>query len=550
MSLNEDLANRFRDKLKRSSVVSASRWAEAYRMMEGDFPGPWSFTTHPWLRGMHDSKNEMNVGQKAAQMGYSETMLNLAFYNLDIMRRNVLYILPNQRPDATDFTNRAFNPAIEMSPHIKSMFTGGTNNVGLKQVGNANLYIRGSNARSGLKSIPASVLIFDEFDEMDRGNVNLAEERSAGQKYRLNWKVSTPTTPNRGINTLFERSTKDHFFFPCPCCSRKIELRFPDNLVVVGEDPDSREVEKSHLICRECKGLLPHEEKKKFLAKGEWVSENPKQIMRGFYINQLYSPVLEPHKLAIRFLEAKRDPTAEQEFFNSKMGLPHIVEGAQITEDMFDSLIKGYEMVSACRPGNIITMGIDVNGGPRFHCEIDQWDVSESNPIDINAKARCKVLWAGEFSSIEEVCEAMVNYNVSFAVIDAMPETTISTQFANNFYGRARICRYNHFATARSVFAGSKDIQVSVNRTAWLDIALGRFRNKTILLPRNLPTEYTRQIMAPVRTPSKDGNGNLVYKYVEQDSRPDHYAHARNYAEIALQFATGSIQYKTIKEKI
>jgi hypothetical protein len=496
---------------------------------------------------MHDSQHEFNIGQKAAQLGYSETMLNLTFYNLDVAKRNVLYILPNLRPDAHDFTTRAFNPAIEESPHLKSMFTS-TNNIGHKVCGNANLYIRGSNRRSALKSIPAGTLIFDEFDEMAQDNIKLAEERSSGQVYRLNWKVSTPTTPNRGINTYFQDSTQDHFFFKCPCCSKFIELQFPDNLVIVGEDPGGEEIKKSHLICGECKGILSHEDKPNFLSTGVWVSRNPGRLARGFYINQLYSTALPPWKLAISFLESKRDPSAEQEFFNSKLGLPHVVAGAQITEDMIGSLIKGYQMVSAHRP-SLITMGIDI--GKTHHVEITQWDISDANPLDINAKARARVIWVGEITDLMvEASELMVNYNVNFCVVDAMPETNLVTQFAHAHYGRVRICRYNHFATARSVFAGEKDIQVSVNRTCWLDQALGRFRNGSILLPSNLPPEYIRHIMSPVRKPEKDSNGNLIYKYVEQDNKPDHYAHARNYSEIALLFATGANVYKTIKKKV
>jgi hypothetical protein len=81
-------------------------------------------------------------------------------------------------------------------------------------------------------------------------------------------------------------------------------------------------------------------------------------------------------------------------------------------------------------------------------------------------------------------------------------------------------------------------------------MSLGRFRNKSIILPSNLPKDYTRHITAPIRKPEKDNQGNLVYRYVHQDNHPDHYAHARNYAEIALLFATGRVVYKTIKEKV
>jgi hypothetical protein len=550
-SLRKDLAERFRDKLIRSSLVSASRWATQHRVIGGDFPGKWQFETHPWLKGMHDSENEFNIGQKAAQLGYSETMLNIALFNLDIKQRNVLYILPNLKPDAHDFTTRAFNPAIEMSSYIKGMFTS-TNNIGHKVAGNANLFIRGSNVRSALKSIPASVLIFDEFEEMDQDNVKLAEERSSGQAYRVNWKVSTPWIPNKGINTLFQRSTQDHFFFNCPRCSKLIELRFPESLIICGDDPDDPKIMESHLICSECKGRIEHHHKRDTFKTGRWVPTNPGRLWRGFYINQLYSPVLEPYKIAISWLESQRDQHAEQEFYNSKMGLPHTVAGATITEEMFEPLIKGYQMVEAARAGNVITMGIDV-GSTVCHVEVCQWDLSNINPIDINAKAFCKVLWAGEIPTVDglpHATEMMIKYNVRFAIIDAMPETNLATKWVNEHYGRARLCRYNHFATARSVFAGEKDVQVSVNRTAWLDQSLGRFRNKSIALPANLPRDYIRHIMAPVRTPCKDSNGNLVYKYLEQDGKPDHYAHARNYAEIALMFATGSADYKTIKERV
>lgn len=551
-SLREDLANRFHSKLVRASATSASRWASQYRVIAGDFPGKWQFETHPWLKDMHDSKHEFNIGQKAAQMGYSETMLNIAFFTLDVMKRNVLYILPNLKPDAHDFTTRAFNPAIEMSPYIKAMFTS-TNNIGHKVAGGANLFIRGSNVRSALKSIPASVLIFDEYEEMDKENLALAEERSAGQAYRVNWKVSTPWIPDKGINTLFMRSTQDHFFFQCPRCSRRIELRFPDNLVICGDDPDDPRIMDSHLKCSECHGRIDHEHKREAFKTGQWEPLNPGRMWRGFYINQLYSPVYEPYKIAAMWLEAQRDPHKMQEFYNSKMGLPYIVEGAQITEDVFIDLIKGYQMVEAARRTSMpITMGIDV-GSKVCHVEVDQWDLSEANPLDINAKAKCRVLWAGEIpmsTNLAAASDLMMKFNVDFAVIDAMPETNVATQWANEWYGRARICRYNHFATARSVFAGEKDIQVSVNRTAWLDQSLGRFRNKSIFLPNNLPKDYTWHIMSPVRTPCKDNNGNLVYKYLEQDNKPDHYAHARNYAEIALMFATGSAVHKTIDKKV
>jgi hypothetical protein len=40
-----------------------------------------------------------------------------------------------------------------------------------------------------------------------------------------------------------------------------------------------------------------------------------------------------------------------------------------------------------------------------------------------------------------------------------------------------------------------------------------------------------------VRIYEKDTDGNLVGKYVKGDNNNDHFAHSRNYAEIALPLA-------------
>jgi hypothetical protein len=521
-------------------------------MMGGDFAGPWQFGNHPWLREMHDSVAPLNVGQKAAQLGYTEAMLNVSLFQLDVMGRDVLYILPNTKPVATDFSMSRVDKAIELSPHLKRMFSGGVSNVGLKRAGANSFYIRGANSKSGLKSIPTGVIIFDEFDEMPQDNVTLAEERASGQKFTLDWKISTPTTPGHGINVLFEDSTREHYYFPCPRCSKFIKLAFPENLVITSDDANSPDLQKSHLICGECKGLLPHEQKHDFFKGAHWVAENPNRITRGFYVNQLYSPALEPWKIAKLFLLSQRDPVKELEFYNSKMGLPHIVAGARITEDMVQELIKDYEMWDACRSNHVVTMGVDV--GKVIHVEVTGWDLSRCNPLDLNAEAVAQVLWAGEFRSFEQLDPMMTNYGVKSCVVDIAPDTREAEKFAKRHYGRVRLCRYNQHTAARTLSVGTdtdkNDIYVVVNRTSWLDMSLGRFRNKSIVLPRNLPRDYLEHIMAPVRRPREDRDGERVYRYETPSSKQDHYAHARNYSEIALPFAVGSKIYLDSNTKV
>jgi hypothetical protein len=535
--LRTELAQRFRQSLDAKSVVSASRWAEKYRMMVGgDYPGLWKFTYFPWLREMHDSTAEYNCCMKGAQLGVSEMLLNIALFTMDVPKRNVLYIMPNQKPDASRFTTRAFNPAIEASEHIANMFSGKTNNVDHKIAGAANLFIGGSNTRSGLKSIPVSVILFDEFEEHDPDNTKLAEERNSGQQYRRSWKISTPTIPNKGIHSVYKRSTMKKFFFKCPSCSRMIQMKYPDSLVITSDDPDSPELMKSHYICYECKAILQHELKSEYFKHNEWVPEQPQSTTEGYTISQLYSSSMPAWKIGKLILESKRDPNAEQELMNSKLGMAHIIEGAQLTLDNFNQLIKDYMMIDSCRP-SLVTLGADI--GKKIHVVIKQWDITGVSKLDVNAKAIPKVLWTGEFDSWNQLDTAMVRYNVNFAVCDGQPEFREANAFALRWYGRAKTCRYNYNAIARSIFAGENDTGVSVNRTAWMDQALGRYRNNSIYLPNNLPRDYVEHLIAPVRVPSKDTQGNTIYKYETPDNVPDHYAHADTYAEIALPLAMG-----------
>ena len=163
-------------------------------------------------------------------------------------------------------------------------------NVGHKRAGTTNLYVRGSKSRSGLKSIPVGFIVLDEVDEMDQDNIPLALERTAGQVEKQVLAISTPTIPKTGINKLYQDTTQEHFFFKCPCCSRRTELVFPQCLEITGDDVNDERVANSFLKCRECSGKLHHETKDEWLAGSEWVPQFSQREPRGFHVNQLYSP--------------------------------------------------------------------------------------------------------------------------------------------------------------------------------------------------------------------------------------------------------------------
>lgn len=539
--LAQALRERVSGGLKRKSITTCSQWAEKYRVMGKPYPGAWSFLHHPWLKEMHDCTSESMCGQKSAQMGFTEVALNRSFYTIDIHGESVLYILPASTPDASDFSTSRFDPALELSNHLSKLFSD-VKNIGHKRAGSANFFIRGSRSRSQLKSLPVSTIIEDELDEMVQENVALAQERTSGQVNKSIFKLSTPTIDNYGINAEYRQSTQEHFFFKCPSCSRSVELTFPDCLVITSDDFTSTDIYGSHIICPACKNILQHEAKPSFLKSGIWVPTHANRISRGFHINQLYSCTVKPYEIAISWRKAQLNPTDEQEFYNSKLGLTHIVEGARVTDANIDKAKRDHRNGTKGRPGKILTLGVDV--GKWLHYEIDEW-IIEGNGPDVNLLSTCKTLKHGKCLNFEDLDGLMQDYGINFCCIDANPERRKALEFCQRNLGRARMVFYGNGAKGTSIGVHNDEVSITVDRTSWLDLALGRFKNGKILLPFDVDNEYRQHLKSLVRIYEKDSDGNPVGRYV-CGNEDDHYAHARNYSEIALSMSLDSFQNQDI----
>ena len=528
------IAERIASGLKRKTMTRCSIWAENCRVMGRPYPGPWSFLHHPWLKELHDSVAEMNIGQKSAQAGYTETVLNITFYKIDVCGVDCLYVLPAKTPDASDFSAARFDPALELSPHLAKLFSD-VKNVGHKRAGTTNLYIRGSKARSGLKSVPVGFIVLDEVDEMEQDNIPLALERTSGQVEKQVWALSTPTIDNYGINKLYQISTQEHYFFKCPACSRMTELTL-DCLIVTATDLHDEKIKDSYYQCKECKAKLDQASKPEWLANGVWVPGFTGRDARGFHVNQLYSCTISPADMAKSFLRSQRDPADEQEFYNSKLGLPHVVDGARVKESDLDACTGQHKNGKAGT--GLVTMGVDV--GKWLHYEICQWQLAPAGTPDINVMSNAVQLAHGKCLNFEELDLLMRQYRVSMCVIDANPERRKAHEFAQRFYGHVRLCEYTRGVSGKQIQI-SKDMQdpiVKVDRTSWIDAALSRFKNQSIKIPIDTTLEYKEHIKNLVRIYEKDADKNPVGRYV-CGSGEDHYSHSRTYCEIALPLACG-----------
>jgi hypothetical protein len=264
---------------------------------------------------------------------------------------------------------------------------------------------------------------------------------------------------------------------------------------------------------------------------------DPEADARGFYVNQLYSIPLEPWKVAKLYLRSLTSKPAEQEFWNSKIGVPHLVEGAKLDE----LTIK--QNIGTPGTGKIVTMGVDQ--GKWLHYEIATWNFKTlSNEVNVSAVPQ--ILKIGKAVDFEELDTLMKEYQVLSCVIDAQPERRAAYAFACRFWGHVKLCYYTKGQASKrmSVDSDEEEHKISSDRTYWLDLALNRFRTNEIVIPTDAPQEYFDNLTALVRRYTQK-NDNQHAEYIS--TRADHFGHARAYNEMALPLGASLTTNKNIR---
>jgi hypothetical protein len=418
--------------------------------------------------------------------------------------RGAIYWLPTYSL-MKDFANTKVDPLIRDNTELARAAgkTKDNYNLGLKYLYGIPTLWRGLESKAGVKSISGDAAVYDEFDEADLSQVKQARERLSASDVKLERELSVPTLPDYGINHLFQETDQCHWVFKCESCStwNILEREFPNCFQQNSEGVHVR-------VCKKCRRDISH-------TKGQWVALNPKSKIRGYQISQLYSPFITPDQL----MKEYRTTEFMGHFYNHKLGMPYLSATDRVTSDQV------LQLCEQARPmGNAslapTSMGIDV--GSKLHIVIIQ---------RVNDKFR--VLWAGEKSDFSELQPLIKSFSVRSAVIDALPETRKSREFANVNNPKGYICFYS--SHQKGSYSWNDDQKtVAVNRTESLDAGTEMLLNEKIHLPRRDSTmeEFAKHCANIAKVAEEDKEtGSKVYVY--KKIGPDHYRHALNYAMIA-----------------
>ncbi|HUU56030.1 MAG TPA: terminase gpA endonuclease subunit [bacterium] len=526
-------------------------WAVAHIGLER---GPFRFDGHEYLRAIYGCTNRRIVVEKSAQCGISTWLIARSFWLAKEFALRVLYVFPAKAQLSTFVADRV-DRALDDSPAIKAalrhqdgeLLAKRRDQVGLKHLGRGAIVFVGSKTVLDVLAMPIDDVIIDELDFCVGEHLGKVERRLGHSDFKGMQKVSTPTLDEMGINAEYLASDRRVWTVACAKCGEEQELRFFGGVY----DLDGRDVRDAracellaspdvtgwqsladalgrdvHVYCRKCGKPMNR------LTPGYWLAQQPGRETAGFKISKLMSATNAVAELVWTYHRGRGNQTALQDFYNFDLGEPYTPKGARIDPAMLDRCrLEGYLMPSVSDAA--CTAGVDV--GAKLHVRISEL----TGDAAAGATVR-KAVYIGELDTFDEVAALMARYSIRAMVVDHLPETRATEDFAARFPGRVFLAEYDTHPRGAGWLKEGPDWPgsriIKLDRTASLDESGQDILERRDLLPENARAipEYYDHMSAPVRVleDAADGNKRAVYR---EGGKPDHYRHAVNYDRAAME---------------
>lgn len=463
------------------------------------------FENHRFLLQPYADMSQYQVARKSTQVGWSTLAIIRAVHLANYMRANVIYTLPSKSV-VKDFVTPKVNPLIEVNPVMRNMI-GQTDSTALKAIGDRFLYFRGSWEQASALSISAHVLINDEYDRsnplvLETYKTRLDAAKMDRPDLGFEWHFSNPSTPNAGVDALWNESDQKHWYIRCERCTKEQFMEFPDNIDIL----------KKIYVCKHCKRELSTYNRQ----NGRWLRHRIADIS-GYWINQLMVPWIPARKI---IANSKKD---QQIFHNFTLGLPYVASDDKISEESIKNAI-----VATQNPRIENAIGVDV--GNVKHYVIGN---------------RYGIFRIGTCESWEEIEELRNRYNAHM-VIDAMPFNHPVKLLVQKYPGKIWMCWFKENIQKGDIIEwgeGDKTGVVFTDRTKIIDSIVADIRAKDIVY--NLHWEDLKEyvyhannmyrVIIEELTPEGGKTGKIKQQWLTIGTRPDHFIFATIYWKLALQ---------------
>jgi phage terminase large subunit GpA-like protein len=360
---------------------SPAEWAAENRVLgekDSAEPGRWSNRRAPYLVEIMNALGDPDITDvavmKAAQVGMSEALRNVAGYWIDQDPGPLLWVMPDEA-SAKEVLAEKLAPLIRATPRLAAHVTERAHDVGKRRILLDHMEIHAAWAGSpqSLASRPKRYLVNDEVDKYPAWSGKEADPIALGAKRTTTYghrakrvQSGTPTTRLGPIWRAWDESpVKCRYNVPCPRCGEFSplawsQIRWPDTLTGTRAE-QGQAIEDGALAwfeCPACKGRVEERERAMMLARGVWAAEGHETVGRdgrrigkrprssriAFQIPATISPWVSWSTMAAEFVAAIGDESRMMDWRNSRLGEPYEVRAASVKRDAFDEKVAaGHE---------------------------------------------------------------------------------------------------------------------------------------------------------------------------------------------------------------
>jgi hypothetical protein len=427
---------------------------------------------------------------------------------------------------------------------------GNVDNATLKRMGASTLYFRGAQKHSQAISVPADIIVNDEYDFSDQAVMDTFEKRVGASKLKWFWRFSTPSIPDFGINALYKDTDERHWLVRCTSCGKWQDVTFEHNLL-------KRKGGTPYFGCRRCSVRLKR-------RNGAWVAKYPNKAndaqydaqgrlvapadgMRGYWINPLTFTYVTATSVwnEWRKVERKNTSFARKRFYNFDLGVPYLSGEGLITRDTILRTMQA----------SVPETGFNVLG-------VDQGDLLHWVVRRVLPTGRMAVVAYGVTNDFNRIDSIISLYRVRSGIIDALPNKHNARDLVQRFRGRMWMAYYKDQREERKYVTENKKREAEkrkkeqeaetstmhLDRTETLDDSAQDWIDGMAFLQgdplKNLSEDqenFIRQMTNMKRDLAEDSKGNTVAVWMKVGD--DHYRHADNYAKSAANiYGRGRIE--------
>lgn len=517
----------------------------------------FDFETHRYLLPIYADSSKEIVWQKAAQLGATVYILLRALWWLEKHqgRKAGLYFPTKEGVD--NLSADRLTPLIQSCPSLDNI-TSKTDKLSLRKIGKSSFYLMHLGGTASKDSTPLDYVSFDEVRLCSARDIDQALERISHSPYKYKVFMSTAGIPEQDIAARYNLGTMHQWRARCGCPDGvSLARAFPDCVV---DDPKRG----LYLRCPKCKYVI------KDPQNGRYVPENPNADYNSYHVSQLVSKYISLKEIWDFY---KRTSNLE-EFYNAKLGLPYVDEQNRgVTKEQLRASVNTDISWENKNVQEGTAMGVDQGGGylmvtiadldknsrKKFrHVEI----IEMTNPVYYRNNRPC--------SPFVRLAELMEEFNVRYAVVDAMPNYNEALEFAQQFPGRVYLAWYSREAKDAVSWNDKKKHKdtvrkagpllrfkytVALSRYLSMNVALGAWKNGEVYIPapegllqtcrdektnqlhpespaERLFDHLTRLIRRFKIVNEETGEGKYEWIYAGGDP---HLAHAWNYCNVALE---------------